>query len=114
MRRNVYMVLIYLFYKFKFLQNIKSISKDNIYIIGTAMNEIINKKENKKPPDINPPDNKNDLNNLVDKKIFFFQDIIQKTIIHVQKNKMLDILGISEVNNSIQLLNQISEKMRTL
>jgi ATP-dependent Lon protease len=78
------------------------------------MNEIINKKDNKKTPDINPPDNKNDLNNLVDKKLLFFQDIIQKTIIHVQKNKMLDILGISEVNNCIQLLNQISEKMRNL
>jgi ATP-dependent Lon protease len=78
------------------------------------MNEIINKKDNKKPPDINPPDNKNDLINLVDKKLLFFQDIIQKTIIHVQKNKMLDILGISEVNNCIQLLNQISEKMHNL
>jgi hypothetical protein len=30
---------------------------------------------------------------LVDRKIEFFKDVIQKTIIHVQKNKILDILG---------------------
>ena len=28
---------------------------------------------------------------LVEKKIEFFKDIIQKTIIHVQKNKILNI-----------------------
>ena len=36
-------------------------------------------------------DNKNtsDVNILVDKKLEFFKDIIQKTILHVQKNKTL-------------------------
>ena len=29
--------------------------------------------------------------NLVDKKIEFFKDFIQKTIIHVQKNKFFEI-----------------------
>ena len=39
-------------------------------------------------------DNKNtkDVNILVDKKLEFFKDIIQKTILHVQKNKTHDIL----------------------
>ena len=40
-----------------------------------------------------------DMISLVEKKIDFFKDVIQKTIIHVQKNKFLDILGISDVNN---------------
>lgn len=73
------------------------------------MNEIIYKKG-----DPNQPTEKKDLVGLIDKKLQFFQDIIQKTIIHVQKNKILDILGISEVNNCIQLLNHVNEKIRGL
>ena len=34
---------------------------------------------------------------LVERKIDFFKDVIQKTILHVQKNKSLDILGVSDV-----------------
>lgn len=33
---------------------------------------------------------------FVEKKIDFFKDVIQKTIIHVKKNKNIDILGISD------------------
>uniref|UniRef100_A0A6C0BAN5 Lon proteolytic domain-containing protein n=1 Tax=viral metagenome TaxID=1070528 RepID=A0A6C0BAN5_9ZZZZ len=57
---------------------------------------------------------KNDPVILVHKKIVFFEDIIQKTIIHIQKNKYLDVLGISEVNTCIQLLHEISKKMQNL
>ena len=32
---------------------------------------------------------------LIEKKQLFFQDVIQKTILHVQKNKILDIIGVS-------------------
>jgi len=63
----------------------------------------INKKEKKID---------NDINILVDKKIEFFKDIIQKTIIHVQKNKMLDILGISDVNNCLDRLNELNKKIK--
>jgi ATP-dependent Lon protease len=65
-------------------------------------NSII-KKENK---------NTLDVNILVDKKIDFFKDIIQKTIIHVQKNKMLDILGISDVSTCIDRLNELNKKIK--
>ena len=51
---------------------------------------------------------------LVDKKIEFFKDIIQKTIIHVQKNKTLDILGISDVNACIERLGELSKKIKEL
>ena len=48
---------------------------------------------------------------LIAKKMLFFQDIIQKTILHVQRNKMLDIVGISEVNNCINTLFILSKKI---
>ena len=41
---------------------------------------------------------------LIEKKMLFFQDVIQKTILHVQKNKMLDIIGLTDVNNCINNL----------
>jgi len=55
-----------------------------------------------------------ELPSLANKKLFFFQDIIQKTIIHIHKNKNLDILGVSEVNTCVQLLEYISEKIQKL
>jgi ATP-dependent Lon protease len=70
---------------------------------------------NKNPTNIKKEINNVKLNNelisLVDKKIKFYQDFIQKTIIHVQKNKMLDILGISDVNSCIEKLCDLSKKM---
>ena len=48
---------------------------------------------------------------LVERKIEFFKDVIQKTIIHVQKNKILDILGISDVSTCIEKLGELSKKI---
>ena len=48
---------------------------------------------------------------LVERKIDFFKDLIQKTIIHVQKNKNLDILGISDVTTCIEKLGELSKKI---
>jgi ATP-dependent Lon protease len=45
-----------------------------------------------------PHQNPADVVSLVEKKMLFFQDIIQKTILYVQQNKMLNILGVSDVN----------------
>jgi ATP-dependent Lon protease len=56
----------------------------------------------------------NDVLPLVEKKIDFFKDVIQKTIIHVQKNKFLDILGISDVGSCIEKLGELSKKMKEL
>jgi len=59
---------------------------------------------------------KNDKNNsdiflLIKKKNDFFKDVIQKTIIHVQQNKLLDILGISDVNKCIEILSELNIKI---
>jgi ATP-dependent Lon protease len=49
---------------------------------------------------------------LVNKKMSFFQDVIQRTILHVHKNKMYDILGISDVSTCINVLNDLSDKIK--
>uniref|UniRef100_A0A6C0B2A1 Lon proteolytic domain-containing protein n=1 Tax=viral metagenome TaxID=1070528 RepID=A0A6C0B2A1_9ZZZZ len=51
---------------------------------------------------------------VFDKKIIFFRDVIQKTIIHVQKNKMLDILGVNDVNSCIATASGINERIRNI
>jgi ATP-dependent Lon protease len=51
---------------------------------------------------------------LVEKKIDFFKDIVKKTILHVQKNKFFDILGISDVSNCVEKLGQISKKIEEI
>ena len=51
---------------------------------------------------------------LIEKKLLFFQDVIQKTILHVQKNKILDILGVSEVNSCINILFELSVKIKEI
>ena len=58
--------------------------------------------------------NNGDVLSLVDKKIEFFKDVIQKTIIHVQKNKFFDILGISDVGTCIEHLGELSKKIQEL
>ncbi len=51
---------------------------------------------------------------LVERKMEFFKDVIQKTILHVQNNKMLDILGISDVSTCIEKLGELSKKMEEI
>ena len=51
---------------------------------------------------------------LVEKKIDFFKDIVKKTILHVQKNKFLDILGISDVSICVEKLGKISKKIEEI
>lgn len=58
--------------------------------------------------------NNSDVILLVEKKLEFFKDVIQKTIIHIQKNKCLDILGINDVNNCIEKLSTINKKIQEL
>jgi ATP-dependent Lon protease len=55
-----------------------------------------------------------DMLSLVEKKINFFKDIIQKTIIHIQKNKKLDILGINEISICIEKLSELSKKLEEI
>jgi ATP-dependent Lon protease len=55
--------------------------------------------------------NDSDVLPLITKKILFFKDLIQKTIMHVQKNKFLDILGISDVNSCIERLGELNKKL---
>jgi ATP-dependent Lon protease len=71
----------------------------------TEKNTGIKKEINKSTNDVLP---------LVERKIEFFKDVIQKTIIHVQKNKILDILGISDVSTCIEKLGELSKKIEEM
>jgi ATP-dependent Lon protease len=51
---------------------------------------------------------------LIEKKLLFFQDVIQKTILHVQKNKILDIINVSEFNGCINALFELSNKIKEI
>jgi hypothetical protein len=48
---------------------------------------------------------------LVERKLEFYKDVIQKTVIQVQKNKIFDIIGISEMNICYEKLKDISTKL---
>ena len=56
----------------------------------------------------------NDVLPLIEKKLEFFKDVIQKTIIHVQKNKFFDILGISDVSTCIERIGGLSTKIQEI
>jgi ATP-dependent Lon protease len=49
---------------------------------------------------------------LIEKKMLFFEDIIQQTILYVQQNKLLNILGVSEVNGCINMLASINKLIK--
>lgn len=51
---------------------------------------------------------------LIEKKMLFFQDVIQKTILHVQKNKMLDIFSVSDVHNCINSLFDLNKIIKDI
>jgi ATP-dependent Lon protease len=51
---------------------------------------------------------------IINKKIIFFQDLIQKTILHVQKNKLLDILGVNDVNTCFDILFELNKKIKDI
>ena len=56
----------------------------------------------------------NDIIKSIENKYLFFYDVIQKTILHVQKNKTLDIIGISEVGNCIDNLHKINDNLKEI
>ena len=55
-----------------------------------------------------------DMITLVEKKIYFFEDIVQKTLIHVQHNKVISVLASNEVNTCVTQLMCISKKIKEL
>jgi len=56
----------------------------------------------------------NTIFDIMNKKIDFYKNVIQNTILHVQKNKMLDILGITDINNCVNKLIEIDKKIKDI
>ena len=55
-----------------------------------------------------------DIKLLIDNKIAFFYDVIQKTILHVQTNKSLCILGVGDVNSCMNNLHAMSKQLKNI
>jgi len=58
--------------------------------------------------------NTHDFHLLIDKKINFFKDVIQKTLLHIQQNKYHDILAISDLTLCIDKLEEINKKINDI
>jgi ATP-dependent Lon protease len=58
--------------------------------------------------------NNSDILLLIERKITFFLDTIQRTILHVQKNKLLNAIGVSEMNNCINTLVALSKTIKEI
>jgi hypothetical protein len=52
--------------------------------------------------------------NIIKKKIIYFNELIQKTNIHVHRSKSLYILGVSDVHNCLECLSDIQIKLKEL
>ena len=82
--------------------------------IKNVIHRTIN-NEKEKEKDDNTKNNQSsnvDMVSLVEKKMLFFQDVIQKTILYVQQNKVLNILAVGDVNNCIHTLSVFSKQIR--
>jgi ATP-dependent Lon protease len=49
---------------------------------------------------------------FIERKIHFFQDTIQKTILNIYRNKLLDVLGTSEVNACIRNIQNLTSQLQ--
>lgn len=55
-----------------------------------------------------------DIKLLIDNKIAFFYDVIQKTILHVQTNKASGILSVGDVNSCMNNLHIMSRQLKNI
>jgi len=52
--------------------------------------------------------------NVIEKKIILYNDMIQHTLLNAQHNKMIGILEVNEVNNCVNKLNLLNDKIKQL
>lgn len=62
-------------------------------------------------PDNTPPST-NDLISLVEKKLVFFEDVMQSTTVHVKNMKLIDVFNASDVNGCMTSLSELSKKIK--
>ena len=60
------------------------------------------------------PHSQNEIKTLVEKKVTFFEDIIQNTLLHIKNVKMMGIMSINEVNNCVGSLCELSKKIKNV
>jgi len=83
--------------------------------MSKSMKKTILKKENSEKNKIEETKEVNSFYvPLVEKKLVFFAQVIEKTILHIQRNKFLDILGISDIGTCVEKLGEISKKIEEI
>ena len=82
-------------------------------MISTIKNHNNNKVKYKNKSTIQDT-NSSTLLSVIHKKIYFFKETIQKTLLHVNKNKLLNILAIGDINTCIEKLNDLNNIINTL
>lgn len=60
----------------------------------------------------NTPSSTNDLISLVEKKLVFFEDVMQSTTVHVKNMKLIDVFTASDVNGCMNSLFELSKKIK--
>jgi len=55
-----------------------------------------------------------DIIRLIDKKILFFNNIIQSTILNAKNNKMNNIISENEYETCLTLLNELNKKIMNI
>ena len=60
------------------------------------------------------PHAQNEIKTLVEKKVTFFEDIIQNTLLHIKNVKMMGVMSINEVNNCVSSLCDLSKKIKNV
>jgi len=48
---------------------------------------------------------------FIEKKLLLFQDVLQRTYIHLHRNKKLDILGLNDMTNCVKIINDITKSI---
>lgn len=59
-----------------------------------------------------PPKSPKDIHKTIEQKMIFFQEVIQKTILYVSQNKLKNILGLSDVNNCMNIISNFIKHIK--
>ena len=87
---------------------------DVLYFLIEYYNKDIIYQGMKKNDNKNKHDNPLDVACVIEKKINFFRDVIQRTFVHAQNNQYREILSVNEVNTCIDRLTEINNTIQTL
>jgi hypothetical protein len=57
---------------------------------------------------------KEEIVSLIQKKLFFFEDVLIQTMLHIQRTKDFNIINVNDMNNFYNMLNELNRKVKEL